>query len=57
MMDGNSGLSLTQEVIDEAVDFRQAMARLYKEFTADGKLVLQTVEQRSRHRPTNRQNL
>ncbi|XNM43538.1 hypothetical protein ACLK10_23050 [Escherichia coli] len=34
MMDGNSGLSLTQEVIDEAVDFRQAMARLYKEFTA-----------------------
>ena len=30
MMDGNSGLSLTQEVIDEAVDFRQAMARLYK---------------------------
>ncbi len=24
MMDGNSGLSLTQEVIDEAVDFRQA---------------------------------
>lgn len=36
MMDGNSGLSLTQEVIDEAVDFRQAMARLYKEFAADG---------------------
>lgn len=36
MMDGNSGLSLTREVIDEAVDFRQAMARLYKEFTADG---------------------
>ncbi|MGU0056480.1 hypothetical protein ACVXG7_15615 [Enterobacter hormaechei] len=36
MMDGNSGLSLTQEVIDKAVDFRQAMARLYKEFTADG---------------------
>lgn len=33
MMDGNSGLSLTQEVIDEAVDFRQAMARLYREFT------------------------
>lgn len=36
MMDGNSGLSLTQEVIDEAVDFRQAMARLYKEFTDEG---------------------
>lgn len=36
MMDGNSGLSLTQEVINEAVDFRQAMARLYKEFTQDG---------------------
>ena len=33
MMDGNSGLSLTQEVIDEAVDFRQAMARLYREFS------------------------
>lgn len=36
MMDGNSGLSLTQEVIDEAVDFRRAMARLYKEFTDEG---------------------
>lgn len=33
MMDGNSGLSLTQEVIDEAVDFRQAMARLYRDFS------------------------
>ncbi|EPH4074944.1 arginine decarboxylase [Salmonella enterica subsp. enterica serovar Infantis] len=33
MMDGTSGLTLTQEVIDEAVDFRQAMARLYREFT------------------------
>ncbi len=32
MMDGNSGESLIQEVIDEAVDFRQAMARLYREF-------------------------
>ncbi len=31
MLDGNSGLSLTQEGdCDEAVDFRQAMARLYK---------------------------
>ncbi|MGL5598244.1 MAG: lysine decarboxylase, partial [Aeromonas sp.] len=36
MMDGNRGLSLTQEVINEAVDFRQAMARLYKEFAQDG---------------------
>ncbi|MGL5037831.1 MAG: arginine decarboxylase [Aeromonas sp.] len=36
MMDGNRGLSLTQEVINEAVDFRQAMARLYKEFAKDG---------------------
>lgn len=35
MMDSNSGLSLTQEVIDEAVDFRQAMARLYREYTAN----------------------
>ena len=33
MMDGNSGESLIQEVIDEAVDFRQAMARLYREFS------------------------
>ncbi len=33
MMDGNSGQSLTQEVINEAVDFRQAMARLYRKFT------------------------
>ena len=55
MMDGNSGLSLTQEVIDEAVDFRQAMARLYKEFTADGSWFFKPW--RSRHRPTNRQNL
>lgn len=36
MMDGNSGPSLTQEVIDEAVDFRQAMARLYREFSESG---------------------
>ncbi len=36
LRDGNSGLSPTQEVIDEAVDFRQAMARLYKEFTDEG---------------------
>ncbi|SUX71059.1 lysine decarboxylase, constitutive [Citrobacter braakii] len=47
MMDGNSGLSLTQEVIDEAVDFRQAMARLYKEFSAEGDWFFKTVEQRS----------
>ncbi|VFS51576.1 Biodegradative arginine decarboxylase [Budvicia aquatica] len=36
MMDGNSGRSLTQEVIEEAIDFRQAMARLYHEFEKDG---------------------
>ncbi len=37
MMDGNSGLSLTQEVIDEAGWIRQAMACcLYKEFTDEG---------------------
>ncbi|WP_039057559.1 arginine decarboxylase [Enterobacter sp. Bisph1] len=35
MMDGNSGQSLIQEVIDEAVDFRQALARLYREFTTN----------------------
>ena len=32
MMDGSGGLSLTQEVIDEAVDFRQAVARVRREF-------------------------
>ncbi|MFC2149224.1 arginine decarboxylase [Candidatus Auribacterota bacterium] len=32
----NSGESLTREVIAEAVDFRQAMARFYKKFTKDG---------------------
>ncbi|SMB55270.1 biodegradative arginine decarboxylase [Serratia proteamaculans] len=34
MMDGESGQSLTQEAINEAVDFRQALARLYAEFDA-----------------------
>ncbi len=32
MMDGNGGLSLTQEAIQEAVDFRQAVARIQKSF-------------------------
>jgi arginine decarboxylase len=32
MMDGNGGRSLTQEVIEEAVDFRQAVARVRREF-------------------------
>jgi arginine decarboxylase len=32
MMDGNGGRSLTQEVIDEAVDFRQAVGRVRREF-------------------------
>jgi arginine decarboxylase len=32
MMDGSGGLSLTQEVINEAVDFRQAVARVRREF-------------------------
>lgn len=36
MMDGNKGESLTVEVIREAVDFRQAMGRLYKEYVGDG---------------------
>ncbi|CAH0533673.1 Biodegradative arginine decarboxylase [Vibrio stylophorae] len=35
-MAGNRGYSLTQEVINEAVDYRQAMGRLYREFEADG---------------------
>ncbi|MCS4269374.1 arginine decarboxylase [Serratia sp. BIGb0163] len=34
MMDGESGQSLTQEAINEAVDFRQALARLHTEFKA-----------------------
>lgn len=36
MMDGNSGLLLIQEVIDEVVDFCQVMVWLYKEFIVDG---------------------
>ncbi|MBE6366501.1 MAG: arginine decarboxylase [Lentisphaerae bacterium] len=32
----NNGEHLTQEVIDEAVDFRQALARLHQNFTAKG---------------------
>jgi arginine decarboxylase len=36
MMDGESGQSLTQEAINEAVDFRQALARLYDEFKSKG---------------------
>ena len=32
----NNGESLTREVIAEAVDFRQAMAKLYREFTKKG---------------------
>ncbi|WP_025821518.1 arginine decarboxylase [Shewanella marina] len=35
-MDGNRGLSLTTEVIREAIDFRQAMGRLYREYQEDG---------------------
>src|SRR4051794_28081174 len=33
MMDGGGGLSLTQEVIEEAVDFRQVVGRLYRTFS------------------------
>lgn len=36
MMDGNRGHSLTLEVIREAVDFRQAMGRLLREFNQNG---------------------
>jgi arginine decarboxylase len=32
MMDGPAGQFLTQEVIDEAIDFRQALARAHREF-------------------------
>lgn len=31
MMDGKQGISLTNEVIEEAVDFRQAIARMYNQ--------------------------
>jgi arginine decarboxylase len=34
MMDGSGGRSLTQEVIDEAVDFRQAVGRVRREFAS-----------------------
>jgi len=33
MMDGSGGHSLTQEAIDEAVDFRQVVGRLWRTFT------------------------
>jgi arginine decarboxylase len=36
MMDGNSGRSLTQEVINEAVDFRQVVGRLWRTFDQNG---------------------
>ncbi|MEQ4676232.1 arginine decarboxylase [Providencia vermicola] len=35
MMDGNSGRSLTDEVIRESIDFRQSLGYLYKEFLND----------------------
>jgi arginine decarboxylase len=36
MMDGPAGQALTQEVIDEAVRFRQALARCHREFAERG---------------------
>jgi arginine decarboxylase len=36
MMDGDAGRMLTQEVIDEAVDFRQALARVHRTFADRG---------------------
>ncbi|HJO24733.1 MAG: arginine decarboxylase [Myxococcota bacterium] len=36
MMDGPGGRSLTQEVIDEAVDFRQTVARMERQLAASG---------------------
>ena len=47
MMDGSGGHSLTQEVIDEAVDFRQAVGRVRREFARQEGLVLQAVERRA----------
>lgn len=36
MMDGKQGESLTQEVINEAVDFRMALAKVHAAFSAQG---------------------
>lgn len=36
MMDGNGGYILTQDSIREAVDFRQALARVHREFASRG---------------------
>lgn len=36
MMDGNGGYTLTQDAIREAVDFRQALARVHREFASRG---------------------
>nr|WP_298163786.1 Orn/Lys/Arg decarboxylase N-terminal domain-containing protein [uncultured Pseudomonas sp.] len=36
MMDGNGGYVLTQDAIREAVDFRQALARVHREFSNNG---------------------
>ncbi|HTO18078.1 MAG TPA: Orn/Lys/Arg decarboxylase N-terminal domain-containing protein [Pseudomonas sp.] len=36
MMDGSGGYSLTQDAIREAVDFRQALARVHREFASRG---------------------
>ncbi len=53
MMDGNSGRSLTDEVIREAIDFRQSLGYLYKEFINDDEW-FQTMESRNGERPSNR---
>ena len=47
MMDGYGGLSLTQEAIEEAVDFRQVVGRMHGSSRQEG-LVFQAVEHRSR---------
>lgn len=36
MMDGRGGYTLTQDAIREAVDFRQALARVHREFASRG---------------------
>ena len=47
MMDGRGGLTLTNESIEEAVAFRQAMGRIHAQFEKSTRLVLQYLE---RHR-------
>lgn len=56
MMDGESGQSLTQEAINEAVDFRQALARLYAEFQQKGEWFFKPWNILKGANPANKEN-